>query len=349
MEQCPFEGGTAVLDYLIVADDLTGACDAAGPFAAAGWKTAVRIAGEAPDCEVLGVSTETRDREAGAIPAAMREAAAMGPARVVFKKIDSTLRGHTGVEIRAAMEAFGCEAVVACPAFPGTGRVVRGGRLSIEGTAGFEPVAVAERLACVHVRLSELSEAFGRGERVVSVDAVCDGDLDEVATAITRCEGRVLGAGSAGLAGALARVKPARARGASTGREAYRAEAYRSRVVFAIGSEHPVTVAQVEALMAQRDALLLRLPYGQVAAGSIVKFFEEAAPSALVLSGGTTAALVCGAIGAQSIEICEELIPGVPRGVLRGGMLDGIEVVTKSGGFGACDALIRIADYFYGG
>ena len=68
--------------------------------------------------------------------------------------------------------------------------------------------------------------------------------------------------------------------------------------------------------------------------------------AALVLSGGDTASLVCRAAGVQRIELCDEIVPGVPRGILHGGEFDGIPVVTKSGGLGDRDALIQIADFF---
>jgi D-threonate/D-erythronate kinase len=45
--------------------------------------------------------------------------------------------------------------------------------------------------------------------------------------------------------------------------------------------------------------------------------------------------------------LCAEIVPGIPRGILRGGMFDGLPVATKSGGFGDADALIRIADFFH--
>jgi uncharacterized protein YgbK (DUF1537 family) len=66
----------------------------------------------------------------------------------------------------------------------------------------------------------------------------------------------------------------------------------------------------------------------------------------LVLSGGDTASLVCRAAGVQRIELCDEIVPGVPRGILRGGAFDGVGVVTKSGGFGDRDTLVQVADFF---
>ena len=65
-----------------------------------------------------------------------------------------------------------------------------------------------------------------------------------------------------------------------------------------------------------------------------------------MLSGGDTASAICEVVGAHFIELYDEIAPGVPRGVLRGGALDGVAVVTKSGGFGVDDTLIQVADFF---
>src|ERR1035438_6288082 len=106
------------LDCLLVADDLTGACDAAVHFAA----TVLLVPGaNAPGARVLALSTESRDLPPEEIRRALLALAAeypAGSAARVFKKIDSTLRGNTGLEIAAAMESFHCDAAVVCPAFP---------------------------------------------------------------------------------------------------------------------------------------------------------------------------------------------------------------------------------------
>ena len=68
--------------------------------------------------------------------------------------------------------------------------------------------------------------------------------------------------------------------------------------------------------------------------------------AALVISGGDTAALVSGAAGVRRIELCDEIVPGVPRGILRGGEFDGAAVATKSGAFGSNGTLIQVADFF---
>ncbi|HTX33522.1 MAG TPA: four-carbon acid sugar kinase family protein [Bryobacteraceae bacterium] len=360
-------GGTMMprtaLDVLLVADDLTGACDAAAPFAAAGIRATVMLALEADvgETRVLAVTTDSRGLPADEIRGAMSAAAALLPAipaQVVFKKIDSTLRGNTAVEIAAALETFGCRAAVVCPAFPAMHRVVRQGYLHVATAADFGPVHVPTHLSSAHRAACELRAAVSGGDRMVSLDAECDADLDRIAAEIAALEGPILWAGSAGLAAALAR---------SLNPGSYRAPkpARAGPVLFCIGSDHAVTLAQQAALLSARNTVplecpaaaisqalvrgqhvLLRIPRDPQAGASLCEWLPRAPAAALVLSGGDTASLVCRALGVTSIALCDEIVSGIPRGVLQGGALDGMPVVTKSGGFGNCDALIEIADYF---
>src|SRR5919206_4013026 len=99
-----------MLDAAVIADDLTGAADCGIAFAAAGLPTfvAVGVAPAPASAQVVAVDTDTR--RGGAADAAERTRAAAAQAvaqgaRVLYKKIDSTLRGHVGAEIAAAARA----------------------------------------------------------------------------------------------------------------------------------------------------------------------------------------------------------------------------------------------------
>src|ERR1700712_4789142 len=95
--------------WLIVADDLTGAADCAIAFGRRGHEAVVTWgeAGEASDHQrpVLAYDAASRGLAAGA--AAGRHADVLerlsGPKRQLFKKIDSTLRGHPAAEIATAL------------------------------------------------------------------------------------------------------------------------------------------------------------------------------------------------------------------------------------------------------
>lgn len=358
---------------LVVADDLTGACDAAVQFATWGLKVEVAVAGHATTA-VVGVSTESRAASPAEIVAGMAAVAAEYPvdqAGLVFKKIDSTLRGNVGWEVASAMRAFGCEAAVVCPAFPRVHRVVQGGLLQVKSAEEFAPIEVAERLgagageACVPVLPAGIAERLEGGARMVSVDAACEEDLAQIASAALPLGRRVLWAGAGGLASALAqRLGPGPARKYAPARGANRG------TLFCIGSDHPVTLGQQSALVKERGAVLvdpqrataegiaaalalgrpviLPIPRGQVSAEQVRGWIATAPAGALVLSGGDTASLVCAALGVRRIRLCAEIVAGVPWGVVRGGGFEGRPVASKSGGFGERDALIRVADFFHG-
>ena len=145
-----------------------------------------------------------------------------------------------------------------------------------------------------------------------------------------------------------------------------RAERY-AAVLFCIGSHHEVTTAQQRELAAVRPVVVvnaeageaprtplqepfaggahvvLQVPCGRIAPERIRESIGDWR-GPLVLSGGATAALVCRALGVRAIWLQREIAPGIPRGVISGGLFDGSPVVTKSGGFGIPSALIQIAD-----
>ena len=357
------------LACLVVADDLTGACDAAVPFALTGRRVRVSLDSDAEPspADVLAISTESRDAGAEvfswALAELLRRLPKLGP-RILFKKIDSTLRGNVGPEVAAALTAFGCDVALVTPAFPAMGRTVEGGHLRISGDAHFVPVEVAACFrnlgagAHCHAQPGAIAQAVAAGARFVLLDATKDADLDAVVSEGLALRQRVLWAGSAGLAAALARATGAKSPAAAvpTG----------SAAIFCLGSGHPTTLEQLDRLIHHRHAALfscdvatptaivaalersqpvvLRIRLGE--AGERLRELLGSAAGPLVLSGGTTAALVLRALDIHAIELRLEIAPGIPCGLARGGPFHGAPVVTKSGGFGGPDALMKIADFF---
>jgi uncharacterized protein YgbK (DUF1537 family) len=66
----------------------------------------------------------------------------------------------------------------------------------------------------------------------------------------------------------------------------------------------------------------------------------------LLLSGGDSASAVCRALEVERIDLEDQIVAGVPWGILKGGLLDGMAVATKSGAFGGEDTLVEVADFF---
>src|SRR2546425_4172909 len=124
-------------DWLIIADDLTGAADCASAFAGRGFDAVVSLGGI--DCEAPVLSVDTDSRHLPASAAAARQVAAQTahwrPGMRLYKKIDSTLRGQPAAELAAQLSAWGVRCrqptplAIVAPAFPATGRGTLGGRM----------------------------------------------------------------------------------------------------------------------------------------------------------------------------------------------------------------------------
>lgn len=68
-------------------------------------------------------------------------------------------------------------------------------------------------------------------------------------------------------------------------------------------------------------------------------------PLGLTVIGGDTAMKLYRRLAAVGIRIEAEVQPGVPYGTWIGGRLDGEPIVTKAGGFGQADTLVRAVEF----
>ena len=118
----------------MLADDLAGAHDVAVPFAKRGFAVAVPTGPdrldrfEAADLVVLNTDTRSSsEAEAADRVGAACEAIRARSGALIYKKIDSTLRGHAGFEIDLVSDRMDFGLVVCAPAFPEMGRTTVGG------------------------------------------------------------------------------------------------------------------------------------------------------------------------------------------------------------------------------
>lgn len=258
----------------IVADDLTGAADAAAPFAAAGIPAAVALRpGHDPGTAVVAVTTESRDLPEDEAAAAVRAAVAWLAADVDpgwwYKKVDSMLRGHPVAESLALAKGVGHPRVLLAPALPARDRAVRGGVAYVCGDAVARPAAPAgggsaggdaERqrrtayIALATVRSGPALRAAVRAlpPGVAIADGETDDDLRAVADAVLAA-GDVLPGGSAGLAMRLARLLPLR------GADRVAPPAV-GPVLAVVASRHGAAAAQVAAVATAGEAIVVRAP-----------------------------------------------------------------------------------------
>ena len=352
----------------MLADDLTGALDAASAFASArqpvtvSWSVPIasRSASFAIDSESREVlPSEVVKRMAALLPAI----ASGGPA---YKKIDSLMRGNTILELQSCSASGLFGSIVIAPAFPAQGRITRGGQqLARQSDGGWAPAGpnLVEALHSQGRLIGLRDRLAGRG--IAICDAESDDDLVRLVAGRDWLAEPVLWCGSAGLACALSGPRHAESR--PTGR----------RRLVVVGSPHWVSVGQTKnvseaypglpaSVGSQRDiqpameaiglamarqgiaALDFAIPGHEPvhAAALYADTFRELKdlprPDILVAVGGDTLYRLCAALGSTRLDTIGEWMPGVAVSVLADGLWQGAHVVSKSGAFGASDFLLRV-------
>jgi|GEM_PF-6150951 len=274
---------------VILADDFTGAYEAAVQFAKAGYDTRVRIVHGPGDGtgEVYALSADDRDCEGEAARFRARTTLSVfgEPIDRLYIKVGPTLSGTSRYHMTGAGETWDLNhrrnLTVVCPADPATGYQVVNGQVWImdvpaDPIAGYDPGApvlwatVAEQMPRAKLVqengdwASSFRAAIKEGTRLASADATTDADLDRLAAGMTAVPG-VVPVGSVGLAGACARTwrradgfagRPA---GAAAGSPAVPPADYPRKhgrpgtgpVVGLVSSIEPIARAQVDRLVAE--------------------------------------------------------------------------------------------------
>ena len=408
----------------ILADDLTGACDSSVPFARRGLATRVLLApgpvpfGPAGGVDVVAVDADTRrlSRRLAISRTTMAARSLRSPqpgeTTRLFKKVDSTLRGHVGPELLACMRAWDAPLALLCPAFPATGRWVQGGEIFVDRRGSIGKVVQLAGLpsdrrtgyldiGVLRGGVEAVSEKLGQlaatGARVIIADADTPAHLAALVEAVMGYSQPVLLAGAGGLAAALAEWEVQARATAGDAPTAMSTAAHATADdgppwLVVAGSQTEVTGHQIvelaragaEVIDLDIDELLAR-PSVALAAGRraatligqdvtpVLKLVvspdsagvrsrglslderaaralaracrtavERARPGGVFLTGGSTARACLLALGVSGLRLEREPLPGIAAGVALGGQWDGQPVITKSGGFGAPDAIRRL-------
>jgi uncharacterized protein YgbK (DUF1537 family) len=339
--------GALTFSMVIVADDLTGALDAAAPFASRGLRTVVGARPEAAAAalsrggDVISLNTASRELAPQSARERVEQVLALLPAgQRLFKKVDSRLKGN----VEAELSAFPARRFAVLPAIPEFGRIVEGGH--IHGFGVDLPISIATALGTLAVR-ADVPDTRTVAELRVALDAAPP---------------EALLVGARGLADALAErlaQRPPQAQG-RLGRA----------LTMVIGSRDPITLAQIDALRHLYPAMsILKAPNGTLppreqdepappltllqatpgdgdaAAGPVAAALSRslrncclAGRDGLLISGGATAEIVLQALELDLLEVTGEIVAGLP--VSKAGDLT---IITKSGGFGSPDALVEVA------
>ena len=326
--------------WALVADDLTGAADSGVVFAKAGLRTVWFRSPEEYErgrAELSAFSTATRDAppaEARLRTRRIYRALEARGLKLIFKKVDSCMRGAVREEIEEALDCWGFATATLCPSLPREGRVVADRLLTIG--------------ECEQVRLPA-------SERIRTPDAASDKDLEHMAARLMSDDSASLPAGSSGLAvhwaAALAQLHARRPSDVPLPPTV-------EPVLCVIGSCHRASLDQIRFAAENGLAVveegprpsprdrnqIVHLDMTRQDEHSLQPLCDQVAqtPATLFVSGGATARMLLNGLAANGFEIRGEVIPGAPWGTILGGAADGRLLVTKSGGFGGPDALARI-------
>ena len=338
----------------IVADDLTGALDVCAPVAARGLRVVVATSPAATaqainsGAEVVVVNTATREGSAEnareAVASASRLLAAALP-ELVLKKVDSRLKGHVAVEVAAMMAAFGRTRAVVAPAVPSQGRTVIGGHVVGNGVA--QPIGIAAVMGAMLHDAPDTADAaaLARVARNAPYDALLVGASG-------------LGAGLAQLLGRRHAPVPPQLPGP---------------LLVAVGSHDPITLRQVELALGGTAFNHIVSPDGALGSlmggpslvqavvsrdgsfgtamarfgRSIADLLRDGGFGTVLLTGGETAQSVLGELGVGLLDVLGEVLPGIP--VTRAALGDrSLTILTKSGGFGTPQDILRLASISQG-
>ena len=233
---------------VIIADDLTGANDTALQFFKKGCCAKILIDlnqdfSESCDVDVWSISTESRNVDnQTAVERVVKVSEILKSSLNTdnfYKKIDSTLRGNTGLEIVALLETLNKDVAIIAPAYVDEGRTTVGGYQLLNGIpiertqCALDPKApiydsfipdilkkdlnsqlfdlidvigfntVVKGAGPITLKINELVQ---KGKKILIVDAMSNTDLEQIALAISKSSYNILPCGSAGLADAISNV-----------------------------------------------------------------------------------------------------------------------------------------------
>jgi D-threonate/D-erythronate kinase len=247
-------------ECILIADDVTGACDTGVQFARHGlssevWLDPTRVPRTL--AHVVALNTDSRCDEVAAAKAKIQQIASLYSdirPGIILKKIDSTLRGNVGQEILATMRYFRRDCAIIAPAFPAMGRTVRNGILEWKDCSGAGSVDIgkllqqqgipSQRIVTTGVSTQDAASEALLGSMnanpgmFIVTDCTEQEDLGILVSSAYHLRQRLLWVGAAGLGMALARKL-----GNSTPKQSATLSKDAS-VLFWIGSTHPVTQNQ---------------------------------------------------------------------------------------------------------
>lgn len=217
--------------FIVIADDFTGANDTGVQICKRGLAVDVVVCPKtiADNEDSIVIDTESRVIPANEAYARITETVQQvldaGGCQYLYKKVDSTLRGHLQEEIKAVVQAYMPDTIIFAPAYAAQGRTVEQGRLCVYGTPLLDteiakdprnPLIEDNITAILKEVLSQPIIHYDRNDIASGTIVISDGaytfdsttqqELQEIAAKSLQSKKKILWIGSAGLAAGLLAV-----------------------------------------------------------------------------------------------------------------------------------------------
>jgi len=330
--------------------------------------------------------------------------------RLIYKKIDSTLRGNLVEEIEAIFDLKCCDAILFAPALPGLKRITVGGYHLVDGVpvvrsyyakgtfnnlqSSYLPALFSKKSKYGTGRIpidtvekgpekiiDSIEFYHDKGVKILLSDACTDEDLYNIKEAILNVNVSIIPVGSSGL---FYQFFPGKREKASLA----------PPCLVVCGSLNKVTRSQIEKLKKRerveyveldlskiftenerkeryiktareilgkgctlilatppkeckiyQNKLFFRKKISELLGNLTAEIVKNCKLSGLILTGGSTALSVMNKLETKGVEVKKDIDFLTPVGTLKGGPFEGLPVVTKAGGFGGEDILIKAVDY----
>ncbi|MGG1217518.1 four-carbon acid sugar kinase family protein [Priestia endophytica] len=273
----------------VISDDLTGASDCGGQLVQYGLDVSVvlqKYHEKVQENQAVIFNTDSRalaENEAYKRVKKVAKWVQKQPFDIVYKKIDSTMRGNVGQEINAVADVFRPDFVLISPAFPKAGRQVVDGIHFLhqkelhETEVANDPKTPVRESEIAHLIEQQAKRKVGhlfykdlrigsenvckklaqfkeQGISYITVDAIEERDLNSLVTAVAQTDLSVVWVGSTGLINYLPPLY-----GLQKKREQLQLTYNENSVLFVVGSVSKVGRNQLHTLQARTNTVGLEI------------------------------------------------------------------------------------------
>ncbi|MFC7062362.1 four-carbon acid sugar kinase family protein [Halobacillus seohaensis] len=293
------------LRFGMIADDLTGANDSGIQLKEKGLSTSVYF--EIPESqellnEAVVIDTDSRALDEESAYQATKSAAqflAHTGYEHIYKKMDSTLRGYIGSELKAVDDVFDPTFIIVAPAFPPYGRTTKNGVHLLHGepvsetelsmdpkhpvTESYLPTLIEKGTGGKTTLITEailnqdendwlitINKLKDKNIKYLICDATTEVELRRMAEKINSYSSNVIWAGSAGLAEVLPGVL-----GVERSMETTERQGYNGPVLTVCGSLSKTTQEQINYAIKQANTQAVKVDTEQMYSGHWESFANE--------------------------------------------------------------------------